>query len=177
MLRLLPLLFIVELMLGIFLSRTIGFMNTLMVYFVPTFLGLTFFSFQNQMIWFQFQKQMASGRTPDGELLHLVAKFAGAFLMIVPSIIARLAAVLLLLPLTRHMMVLVSRFFISKKIAQGSFKVFGDRQGFGAGNHNFRYYNFGHEFEGEAAAPTERDAKVINVEAIPAPDDRQATDV
>lgn len=172
MLRLLPLLFILELALGIFLSHTVGFINTLLIYFVPTFLGLMFFSFQNQMIWHQFQRQLALGRTPDSELMHLVAKFIGAFLMIVPSVLCRIIAVLLLFPLTRFFAVMLGRVWVTQQVLRGSFKVFGGRQGFGAGNHNFRYYNFSHDFEEGVGIRQERDAKIIDIEALPQPTEK-----
>lgn len=159
--KFIPILFVLEIFVGVMMTRYFGFLNTVLVYLVPTFLGLTFFTFQNQMIWMQFQKQMATGKTPDTQILDLVAKFAGTIMMIIPSLILRSLALCLLLPLTRFFLVKVGQVWVAQKIAKGSFQFFSSRQDFGGRQHNFRYYN------------EERDAKVIDIEALPLPDDKK----
>jgi UPF0716 protein FxsA len=164
---LIPVLFILELAIGITMTNYFGFVNTALAYVIPTFLGLTFFSFQNQMIMMQFQKQVATGNAPDTELLTLVARFVSTVLLIIPSMIARAVALVLIFPLTRFAIIFFGRNWMARKISSGTFKVFGARPGFGDGAQNFRYYNFGNEMKD--VTPNERDAKVIDIEALPAP--------
>jgi UPF0716 protein FxsA len=164
-----------ELWLGILATENFGFFNTFLIYFVPTFLGLPVFAFQNQLNWMQFQRHLALGRTPDREMLNLVSRFIGSVLLLVPSILCRVMALILLLPPTRFIFILFSRVWLARKIAEGSFRVFSGGQGFGFGGSGFRYYSAS-DLRAQPDERVERDAKVIDVEALKIPDNENKKD-
>ncbi len=137
---------ILEIILGSWLTEWVGFWTTLLIYFVPTIFGLPLVIFENQMNWASFQKQMASGHAPDQPLLRLMAGFIGSLLMLIPSLIARLLALFLIFPPTRFLIVFTFRNWLGRKILAKSFS-------FGSG----------------AEPPFERDARVIDIEAIKIP--------
>ncbi len=149
--------FAAELYLGAWATEVFGFWTTLLFYFVPTFLGLPLVIFQNQLNWVHFQKQMVSGKTPDQSLFRLAAGFFGSVLLLVPSFFCRIFALLLLFPPTRYLLVFLSKGWLLKKMGDGSLKTFSQGRGFsfGRGDH--------------PEVRVERDAEVIDIEAIRIP--------
>lgn len=170
MIFILPLFFI-EIFLGLTLTRAFGFWNTFLIYFVPTFLGLYFFTLQSQLSWLQFQKQMAQGQAPDKSITQMTARFAGTVLWIIPSFVCRFIGLIFLFPITRTLATRALSLWFSKKMAQGSFRVFtaGSNPNSQSSHEGFRYQNY--DFQDDEPR-VERDAKVIDIEAkrLPSPE-------
>ena len=132
-----------EILLGAWVTELCGFWMTLLIYFAPTFFGIPLVIFENQMNWASFRKQMASGQAPDQPLFKLMAGFFGSILLLVPSLICRLIAVLLLFPPTRLLIVFIGKNWFARKMMDGSFS-----------------------FRGPIGRNFERDARVIDIDAI-----------
>lgn len=156
----------VEIFLGLTCLRFVGFGVTFLIYFLPCLLGMLFFSLQNQGVWLRFQREMAAGQSPDQQLIQMVSRFAGVVLLLVPSLLARSMAVLLLFPPTRFLLVKLGRTWLLHKLRQGSFRAFGGRPDFGANTGGFRYYDFSRGSSFEEEPRVERDAQVIDIEPI-----------
>ena len=91
---------------------------------------------------------MSSYKVLDQSVFRLAAGFFGSVLLLVPSLICRAVALLLLFPPTRFLLFFLAKGWLAKKMAAGSFKVFSS-----------------HHPEDRF----ERDAKVIDIEAIKGP--------
>ncbi len=139
--------FMSEILLGAWVTELFGFWMTLLIYFVPTVFGLPLVIFENQMNWAVFRTQMASGRAPDQPLFKLMAGFFGSLLLLVPSLICRLIAVLLLFPPTRLLIVFFGKNWFAKKIMDGSFSL-------------------GRPIDQNFGRNVEREARVIDIDAI-----------
>ena len=150
-------LLILEFYLGFWATKFFGFWMTFLIYFVPTFFALPLVIFQNQLNFAHFQKQMATGQMPDQSLFRLAAGFIGSLLMLVPSLICRTLALVLLFPPTRFLIVFLAKDWFGKKVKNGSFKTFSQGQGFAFGRGGFQ------------ETRVERDAQVIDIEAIKIP--------
>ena len=145
-----------ELYLGIYFTRLFGFWVTLLIYFVPTFFGMPLVILQNKVSWSRFMTQMSSYKILDQSLFRLAAGFFGSVLLLVPSLICRAIALLLLFPPTRFLLFFLAKGWLAKKMAAGSFKVFSKANAFS--------FDTSHPED-----RFERDAKVIDIEAIKGP--------
>ena len=144
----------VELSLGTWATELFGFWTTLLIYFIPTVFGLPLVIFENQTNWAFFQQQMASGKAPDQPLFRLMAGFFGSLFLLVPSLLFRMMAVILLFPPTRFLIVFLGKNWIAKKMKDGAFQAFSSGRGF-----SFK--------SGTSSEPRfERDARVIDIEAV-----------
>ncbi len=93
-------------------------------------------------------RQISSYKILDHSLFRLAAGFFGSVLLLVPSMICRAVALLLLVPPSRFLLFFLAKGWLAKKMADGSFKVFSRN------HHEDRF---------------ERDAQVIDIEAIKGP--------
>lgn len=151
-------LFILEVFIFWFFADHFGFWNTFFAYLAPTFLGIIVLKFQSQFALVQLQKEMMSGRAPGGKILHMAAKFVSGVLLMIPTFISRVFGVLLLLPISRHLIIYIAQAWLFKKLMDGSFRIFS--AGGGEPFAGRRGYS-----EQDVEARVERDATVIDVES------------
>ena len=112
--------------------------------------------FQTNFALVELQKEISIGRAPGGKILHMVAKFVAGVLLLLPTFFTRIFGILLLLPISRHLIIYTTQAWLLKKLMDGSFKVFTPG---GAG------FGFGTNMGGfEPQQPQERDVTVIDVE-------------
>lgn len=152
--KLILILFVGELILATLALRFFGFLYTVALYLVPVFFGFLILSFQNRWIWFQMQKQLASGEAPDESLMNLMAKFVASVLIVVPSLSCKVFSVFLWFPPTRFFLLKMGRVWLTTKMAQGTFRIFTPN-----GARHQEFYGFSSE------PRFERDAKVIDIES------------
>lgn len=74
---------------------------------------------EGQRVWQDAQYRMSRGEVPAGSLLDGLCIFIGGMLLIAPGLLADLAGLILLLPLTRPMAKLLLLRLIHKQIAKG----------------------------------------------------------
>lgn len=157
----LPLLF-AEFLLFVMLSSRLGFFPVLGAYLAPTLIGALLLSFHSRTAMMALVRKMQQGHRPEGQLLGMAAKFLGALLFLPPLLSPRILGVLLLLPGTRHILVMWAQSWLSKKAAQGGARMygFGSRGGFRVDIDPGGFQDFREVRE-------ERDADVIEVKALP----------
>lgn len=146
---LLPFLFFpLEIYLFFRVAGTMGFFAALLIYWAPCLLGTFILRLQSRTAMAQMQEKLKRGESSVG-VLGLGANFFAGLLLLLPFLSTRVLALVLLLPGTRQLTLFLARAWIIKKLANGTF-VFAGR-GFPGGPYN---------------APVERDATVIDVEAV-----------
>lgn len=155
----LPLL-LAEFLLFVMLASRIGFFPVVGAYLAPTLIGLLLLSFHSRTAMMALVRKMQQGHRPEGQLLSMAAKFLGALLFLPPLVSPRILGLLLLLPGTRHALVLFAQSWLAKKAAQGGARMygFGPRGGFRVDVDGFQDFREVRE---------ERDADVIEVKALP----------
>lgn len=165
---------IAELVIFILAVQKWGFLNTLGLYLLPCLLGFLIVATVGRLAMMNLQTSMMRGQLPANKILHSGAIFISGLLFLIPSFFARVAAVVLFLPGLRHFAIWRFKFYMAKKMAQGSARVFnfGGPFGFGAGmgtgggpnsSGGFRYYEFRNNGTGFEEAREERE---INAEVL-----------
>lgn len=156
-------LLLAEIVLFVALASRFGFFPVFGAYLLPSLLGVLLLGFQSRHAMMSLVRKLQEGHRPEAQLLSTAAKFVGALLFLPPFVSPRLLGLALLLPGTRHLLILVAQGWLAKKAAQGSARMwtggFGRPGGFGG----IRFETF----EMEPERREERDADVIEVKALP----------
>jgi UPF0716 protein FxsA len=149
----------VEIYLLIRFAQIFSFWDVLFFIVSTGGLGILIMSMFGKALLMEAQKSFSGGRVPDGKVLHRVLIFLGGVLIFLPGVLSDLVGLLMILPGTRHLMVWYLRWYLARAMTRGTFRFFqaGSRGfSFGAG------FNMRQDFE----APQERDAEVIEIEAL-----------
>lgn len=128
-----------------------NFWDVFLAYLLPSFVGAVLFSLMGRSLVISMQMGMAQGQLPGDRMLHRGAILVGSILLIIPLFLSRVLALLLILPLFRHISVFVFKTFIFKRLAKSQFATF---QFGGMPRGPFPF---------EGTSPQERDAEVVNV--------------
>lgn len=152
-------LLLAEVVLFITLALRFKFLPVLALYFVPTFFGILLLTFQSRHAMNSLVRDLQRGGRPDVKLLSAAAKFLAALMFLPPMASPRIVGLLLLLPGTRHLMILWAQGWLARKAASGSARMWTSG--------NFR----GFQFEDGPEIREERDADVIEVKALPPRED------
>ena len=113
--------FILEIYIFANFADNYGFFQTLFYYFVPSLLGVLLLSQFKASGFQKMQNNWQNGKEPTSDILHTTAKIIGAILLIPPTFIPRILALLLVTPGIRHILVFISQaFFIKKLVTAGS---------------------------------------------------------
>ncbi len=111
-----------------------SFVDALLLVITTGALGFFVMTIHGRATIMSVQNALAQGEMPEGNLLHRGAIIFGGMLLAVPGLISKVLGTLLILPGTRHVLVIYLKIFIAGKIAKGSFHVFaaGNLGGFAA---------------------------------------------
>jgi UPF0716 protein FxsA len=82
-----------------------GFLPTLAFYFLPCLLGILILQIWGRVTMLQLRATTARGEQPGPKLIHAGAIFISGICFLIPSILARLVGIALLLPGTRHFLI------------------------------------------------------------------------
>lgn len=156
-------LLLVEIFLFVALASRFGFFPVFGAYLLPTLLGFFLLAFQSRTAMMSLVRKLQQGHRPEAQLLSTAAKFVGALLFLPPLLSPRLLGLALLLPGTRHLILLWAQAWLAKKAAQGSARMWAGGFGRPGGFGGVRFETF----EMEPETREERDADVIEVKALP----------
>lgn len=123
---------IVELMLLIELGQYIGLLPTLGLVMLTGVSGAWLARAEGMRVFFQFQREVASGRLPGQALLDGISVLIGGAFLLTPGVITDVVGFSLLLPLTRRWIQRRVRASLERQIETGQVRVV-TMGGFGGG--------------------------------------------
>lgn len=146
---------IIELMLLIEVGQAVGLLPTLLLVMTTGIGGALLARAEGVRVFFQFQRELASGRLPGQALLDGISVLIGGAFLLTPGILTDLVGFSLLFPLTRRMLQRRARKALEGQIARGEVQVvtMGSMGGFGFGATPGFGGGFGHA--SEEVAPEE----------------------
>lgn len=142
-----------------------GFWDVFLSYLLPTFLGAVLFSMIGRSMMMSLQGGFAQGQLPGDKMLHRGALLIGSILLVIPLFLSRVLALLLILPIFRHISILIFKKFIFKRLTKSQFSYvrFGGGAQGGFGGFRGRPQE---PFPFEQEVHTERDVEVVDVTPI-----------
>lgn len=131
------LILILEVFIFVGLIDYFGFINTILIYLVPTMLGFFIFNRFNRRLIYDIQAH----QNPSKQLIKQGLTFVAAILLILPSFISKVVGVFLIMPFVRSLIVWGVQGLLLKKVFSraNSFTGFG---GFGGNGFKFYYQKF-----------------------------------
>lgn len=136
-----------------------GFWDAVGVVLLGGFAGLMIMTSVGRSALFSLQADIAQGKNPSNRILNQLAILLGGLLIFIPGLISKVLGLLLVLPGTRHILLLFFRGFLLKQFTSGRIRVFNGGAGFGGGFSRPQGFDHG-DIEGMRV---ERDAQVIDV--------------
>ncbi|MGD9703844.1 MAG: FxsA family protein [Acidimicrobiia bacterium] len=105
-------------------SHAFGFLNTLGLLIVISFVGAWLVKREGLRVWSRFQQQVASGQSPSREIADGVCVLLAGALLIAPGFLSDVVGILLLLPPTRALLRpwLVKRFTGRTSVVRASYR-------------------------------------------------------
>ncbi|MDA0327744.1 MAG: FxsA family protein [Gemmatimonadetes bacterium] len=131
---------ILELMLLIQLGQVVGLMPTLLLVVFTGVTGAWLARAEGMRVFFQFQKELASGRLPGQALLDGICVLIGGAFLLTPGVLTDLTGFSLLFPPTRRWIQRRVRARMERGIADGTIRVVD--VGLGAGGATFGFGGF-----------------------------------
>lgn len=123
---------VLELMLLIRMGEWVGLWPTLALILTTGVAGAALARAEGVRVFFQFQKELASGRLPGQALSDGISVLVGGAFLVTPGILTDLAGFALLLPPTRRLIQARVRRSLERRIRDGTVRVaFGGPLGFG----------------------------------------------
>ncbi|MDF2556990.1 MAG: fxsA [Bacillales bacterium] len=114
---------VIELLFLLFLGKSIGVMNTVLVLLLAGFLGIVLAKREGINTLKSASEQMRNGLMPGPEILDGICIMIGALLLLIPGIFSDFLAFIFLIPITRKIMKPVVIYWLNKLIAKGRFVV------------------------------------------------------
>lgn len=147
---------ILELVLLIQVGQWVGLLPTIALVVLTGLTGAWLARAEGVRVFFQFQRELASGRLPGQAMQDAIAVLVGGAFLLTPGILTDVAGFSLLFPPTRRWLQRRVRGRVQQQIKDGTIKVV-TMQGFGGG--------FGGQEPGESSHPPGMDpSKGIVVE-------------
>ncbi len=97
-----------------------GFLNTLLIYFLPCLLGFFILNVWGRAALFSLQTATARGEIPGNRMIHAGAIVLSGICFLIPSFFARLLALFLFLPGLRHFLIWKFKAQVLQKMSRGS---------------------------------------------------------
>lgn len=126
-------LLVLEILIFIGLIDNFGFINSMLIYLIPTIVGFFIFKNFNRTLIMDIQTKS----NPSRELIKQGLTFIAAILLILPSFITKVIGVFLILPFVRSILVWGVQGLVLKKV----FSRAQNFTQFGGGNFRFYYQN------------------------------------
>ena len=114
------------------IGAQIGGLNTLLVVIITGILGAALAKSQGLSILMKIQNEMGKGEIPGNQIIQGLMVFAGGLLLLTPGFMTDIFGFSLVLPGTRHILMLWVRKMIERNIARGNvhFHIFKNGQHF-----------------------------------------------
>lgn len=114
---------VVELMLLIRLGQVVGLMPTLGLVMLTGFTGAWLARAEGVRVFFQFQRELASGRLPGQAMLDGISVLVGGAFLLTPGVLTDVVGFSLLFPPTRRWVQRRMRKRLERGIADGTVRV------------------------------------------------------
>jgi UPF0716 protein FxsA len=150
---------IVELMLLIEMGQWVGLMPTLMLVLFTGVTGAWLARAEGLRVFFQFQKQLASGQIPGQAMLDGISVLIGGAFLLTPGILTDVVGFSLLIPLSRRWIQRRVRAHMEQQIRDGGIQVVSMGPGMMSGG-----FGFGDRGEGGQAPSALDPSKGITVD-------------
>lgn len=124
---------IVELILLIEIGQLVGLLPTIALVVFTGVTGAWLARAEGVRVFFQFQRELASGRLPGQSLLDAISVLIGGAFLLTPGVLTDVVGFSLLLPFTRRWIQNGVRKRLEKRIADGTIRVVGLGAGAGFG--------------------------------------------
>lgn len=123
-LLLFPLIIFTEIFLAVKIFSYFGFIDGFLIYLAPSFLGVFFLKWKAPKFISKAQQGFMQSQNPPLSFILELGQILGGLLLIIPSIVLRILAILLLFPLTRFLLSHWLKIWWLGKLAKGGFKFF-----------------------------------------------------
>jgi UPF0716 protein FxsA len=114
---------VVELMLLVRLGQIVGLMPTLALVLLTGFTGAWLARAEGMRVFFQFQRELASGRLPGQAMLDGISVLVGGAFLLTPGVLTDFVGLSLLFPPTRRWLQSRARKRLESGIADGTVRV------------------------------------------------------
>lgn len=114
----------IEIYLFIKVVEQYGLFNAFMATLTAFFFGLLIIKAQSRTFLMKVQNELSQGRVPAFSVINSALLFLGGLMICIPGFFSDIIGVLLVLPGTRHLFVIYVRAYFTRKLANGTFKVF-----------------------------------------------------
>lgn len=145
---------IVELMLLIQLGQVVGLLPTLLLVVATGVGGALLARAEGVRVFFQLQKELASGRLPGQSMLDGVSVLIGGAFLLTPGVLTDVVGFSLLVPVTRRWIQRRVRARLAKQIEDGTIRVVS----FGRGSY---WSSGGHESPDPGARPLDPSKGIV----------------
>lgn len=122
---------IVELLLLIQLGQVVGMLPTILLVIATGVGGAALARAEGLRVFFEFQRELASGRLPGQALLDGISVLIGGAFLLTPGVLTDFVGFSLLLPFTRRWIQRRVRARLERQIEEGSIRVVTMQSGFG----------------------------------------------
>jgi UPF0716 protein FxsA len=131
---------ILELVILFKVGGVIGGWNTIGFVLLSGFIGAYLAKREGKMILIKMQSQLHQGQLPSQEIMHAFLIFGGSLLLLTPGFVTDIFGLLLILPGSRHILVMFLKSYLNKMISTGGVKVFSKGFGSKMGGGGFYYH-------------------------------------
>jgi UPF0716 family protein affecting phage T7 exclusion len=107
---------VLDLVLLVVLSRSVGFWPTIIGLMVMGFLGSAFARREGGRVWRSFQGRLAAGQPPEHGVIDGALVLLGSVLLILPGILSDVVGVLLFIPPLRHALAAVLKRRLTREL-------------------------------------------------------------
>jgi len=124
----------IEIYLLINIGGALGGVNTILIVVITGIVGAGLAKSQGIAILNQIQKDIGAGQIPANQIIHGLLVFGGGLLLLTPGFLTDILGLCMVIPGTRHLIVIWAKSAIDKSIKNGNvhFSSFG-QNGFGGG--------------------------------------------
>lgn len=134
-----------------------GWGNTILWVLGSGFLGTTIMASTGRSAIVDLQTRDGHG-LPSTKVAHKALIFVGGFLIFLPGLLTDAIGIIFVLPGVRHLLILVAKTFLVKRLSQAAVRIFS--MGKGGGGFVYKTYSSG------PMRPQERDVNVVEVKPI-----------
>jgi UPF0716 protein FxsA len=128
-----------EIYLLITIGGIIGGLNTILVVVLTGIFGAALAKTQGLAIIYHVQKDLAEGKIPTDQIFHGLLVFGGGLLLLTPGFLTDALGFLMVVPGSRHLIVLQMKAWFKKAVASGNihFASFGQSKAGGFQSYTF----------------------------------------
>lgn len=144
------------------IGGTIGAGNTFLIIIGTGIVGAALAKAQGLSILNRISSTLSQGQLPASEIMHGFIVFGGGLLLLTPGFITDILGFCMVLPGTRHLIVVLLANYFERGIKSGNIKFFhmGQGGGFQSGGFSGGFYSSSTNFESNPFEPEQRNESI-----------------